>query len=149
MTVDTYMCDAHTQVQTSSHTHHTFTTHIHNLQHTYTIYNTHTQFTTHIHNLQHTYTTYNTDPSLPSYPFPLFSIYNARTNTTTHAHPTPTYDAPFTTPLLPPPTTPAPNTHTQARTHTHHSFLSFSVCPRVSATFHSLSVSVHRNSSYP
>ena len=91
MTVDPYMCDAHTQAQTSSHTH---------------------RNTTH---LQHTYTIYKTDPPLPAYPFPLFSVYNARTNTTTHAHPTPTYDAPFTTPLLPPPPT---HTHKHARTHT-------------------------------
>ena len=93
----------------------------------------HHTFTTHIHNLQNR-------PSPPWNPFPLFSIYNARTNTTTHTHPTPylqhtiynTPDPPHPSPL-----------------HTHHSFLSFNVCLRVSATFHSLSVSVHRNSSYP
>ena len=120
------------------------------------IYNTHTQFTTHTHNLQHTYTIYNTHTqlttqTLPSLPTPSPSFpFTTRVQTLRH-----TLIPPLLTmhhlqhPCSPPPTTPAPNTHTQARTHTHHSFLSFNVCPRVSATFHSLSVSVHRNSSYP
>ena len=73
-------------------------------------------FTTHIHNLQNR-------PSPHWNPFPLFSIYNARTNTTTHTHiPPPSYNTPFTTLLILP--TPPPSTHTIVSCHSMSVFLS-------------------------
>lgn len=98
MTVDTYMCDAHTQAQTSSHTH---------------------RNTTH---LQHTYTIYKTDPPLPETPSPSFP-FTMHVQTLRHTHiPPPTYNTPFTTLLILP--TPPPSTHTIVSCHSMSVFVS-------------------------